>query len=319
MRWYPGVQPLQDEALVLLRHTPALHDPFGDEVEDAFLVSQHGNILCIDCHRLPPWSRFQSSFDQRSAFRQIGYAAAMVVCRVGVEDIEPGHWIAWVLDLPGCYSAAATPDGAITGTAGAIGEFARWKRQHGRDRAHGGEAVDLQVVEVFHAFASDADYLVNAFFEDDRRPLTTQEVAEGLWLLACTRADLMAVLECRDTAALTVAETAVLEHLANAEWWYLSLLDLVDRADALPVDAIARLQAVRERTRTALPALVGDGRIVERHGERWSDRKLLRRTIWHERDHTQQLRQLTPGTSATIAKTPDGTSGGYAGTGSTRQ
>ncbi len=24
--------------------------------------------------------------------------------RIAVEEMEPNHWIAWVLELPGCYS-----------------------------------------------------------------------------------------------------------------------------------------------------------------------------------------------------------------------
>jgi len=29
-----------------------------------------------------------------------------VRCQLAVEDIEPGHWITWVLDLPGCYGSS---------------------------------------------------------------------------------------------------------------------------------------------------------------------------------------------------------------------
>ncbi len=34
--------------------------------------------------------------------------------RIAVEDMEPDHWIAWVLDLPGCYSSAKTSSKAIS-------------------------------------------------------------------------------------------------------------------------------------------------------------------------------------------------------------
>jgi hypothetical protein len=31
-------------------------------------------------------------------------------------------------------------------------------------------------------------------------------------------------------------------------------------------------------------------------GEFWSPRKLLRRAVWHERDHTEHIRKLLMGT-----------------------
>jgi hypothetical protein len=27
--------------------------------------------------------------------------------RVAVEDIEPQHWVAWVVDVPGCFATVA--------------------------------------------------------------------------------------------------------------------------------------------------------------------------------------------------------------------
>jgi hypothetical protein len=46
---------------------------------------------------------------------------------------------------------------------------------------------------------------------------------------------------------------------------------------------------VREQFAEVLPKLVGDERIVTRVSEPWSARKILRRALWHERDHTQQI------------------------------
>jgi hypothetical protein len=80
--------------------------------------------------------------------------------------------------------------------------------------------------------------------------------------------------------------------VAGAENWYLSQLDLaVDRAALL--DAVfGRLVTVRANTRNRLVKLIGEGRITERCGERWSVRKILRWTLWHERDHTQHIAKL---------------------------
>ncbi|MBM2844633.1 MAG: hypothetical protein HW404_2470 [Anaerolineales bacterium] len=56
-----------------------------------------------------------------------------------------------------------------------------------------------------------------------------------------------------------------------------------------PLDAIHQ---VRQRLLAMLTALSGQTGVVALAGEVWSARKLLRRTLWHERDHTQHILQL---------------------------
>jgi len=41
-----------------------------------------------------------------------------------------------------------------------------------------------------------------------------------------------------------------------------------------------------------LTALSGQTGVVALAGEVWSARKVLRRSLWHERDHTQHILQL---------------------------
>ena len=47
------------------------------------------------------------------------------------------------------------------------------------------EPIEVVIAETFHSFAStqDPEYLVNAFFEDDRRPLHYWDVELALRLL----------------------------------------------------------------------------------------------------------------------------------------
>jgi hypothetical protein len=40
------------------------------------------------------------------------------------------------------------------------------------------------------------------------------------------------------------------------------------------------------------PTLQDSKQVVGADGEFWSPRKVLRRTLWHERDHTEHLRKL---------------------------
>jgi hypothetical protein len=226
--------------------------------------------------------------------------------RVAVEDIESDHYVAWVLDLFGCFGAAQSREEAIAGVPSRIAGYYAWVAGHDPAMPSPAGPFEVEVVEVFEAYASDEspDYLVNAFFEDDRRPLSYWDIVTGLKLLAWTRQDLMDVLASlspRDFAQQlyepveggapqTIA--AIGEHVARAENWYFDQLDLAVEWSTLPGDVVGKLEAVRANTRIQLVKLVGEGRITESCGECWSARKVLRRTLWHERDHTQHIAGL---------------------------
>lgn len=208
---------------------------------------------------------------------------------IGVEDIEPNHWIAWVFGLPGCFASAATREAVLTQVPEAIAAYAAWRTERGRPVPRGAEGATLHVAELFRAYPSEGDYLVNAFFAHDRRPLTPAEVEDGLWLLGETRRDLLAAATPGDDASELACDT-VLRHLAGAERWYFEQLGF---AQPRPPEVATRaIVQVRERSRAWLAELAGDERISEEQGERWSARKVLRRTLWHERTHTLQIRRL---------------------------
>jgi hypothetical protein len=144
-------------------------------------------------------------------------------------------------------------------------------------------------------------YVVNAFFATDATALGRADVTLALRLLAWQRTDLLAATDgltpqdLRRTAPNEWSIERVLTHVANAEWWYLDRLDLACPRDQLPDDVWARLIMVRNRLRGVLPQLAGVEQIVSRSGELWSPRKLVRRALWHERDHTGHLLRLRAG------------------------
>jgi len=219
---------------------------------------------------------------------------------LGVEDMEPNHWIAWVFDLPGCYSSAQTQDGAVLLAPARIAEFFDWRARRGRPSPLADENIQTQVLEVFHAYPdqADPDYIVNAFFNEDRRPLTPDEIDDALWLLQQTRADLLAAIEpvtpSRRKQRIPGDErfktiNGILRHVAWAEWWYFDRLGLAFARQDMPRDPAAALEKVRAHTIATLPTLVGKTQVVERSSERWSARKVVRRAVWHERDHTGQI------------------------------
>jgi uncharacterized damage-inducible protein DinB len=223
-------------------------------------------------------------------------------CRTAVEDIEQDHCVCWMLDLPGCYSFARTREEAMALAPSRIIAYDSWIHRHSPSSPAMEGLFEISCVEEIEAYASEEDpeYLVNALFEDDRRPLTYWDVEIGLRLLEWSRRDLLDVIEdltAEDLNRSVKGEVrgnmmGILEHVCGAENWYLGQFGLGVDGSTLPQDIEGRLGAIRANTRAQLANLVGEDRITEHCGEGWSPRKILRRTLWHERAHTEQLARL---------------------------
>jgi predicted RNase H-like HicB family nuclease/uncharacterized damage-inducible protein DinB len=222
--------------------------------------------------------------------------------RMAIEDIEPNHWVAWVLDLPGCFSSAQTQADAVARAPERITAYYSWLGSHDSSLPVIAGPVEIEIAETFRSFTSkqDSEYLVNAFFEDDRRPPHYWDVVVALRLLHWTRQDLLHVIQSLTQEQLhqpiagqvSGSIAGVLRHVAGAENWYFGQLGLeLDRAQ-LPADSLEMLSAVRANTYVQLPKLVGNEQITESCDELWSARKVIRRTLWHERDHTQHIAHL---------------------------
>lgn len=200
---------------------------------------------------------------------------------VGIEDIEPGHWITWVFAVPGSYGSGRTEEEALANVPRALSEGT-------------GSVVTAESIVVAERWRAapaedNPDFLVNALFDDDRRPLTAVEVDEGTRRLKQNRERLTAVLTGQ---VLTEEILGILRHLAQAEHWYLKELDLAPADEELPADPHERLARVRDWLIVSVPRLAGEQLYANRSGEGWTPRKLLRRAIWHERDHIQHIEQL---------------------------
>ena len=223
--------------------------------------------------------------------------------RLAVEDMEPGHWIAWAIDLPACYSSARTETEAVQQASMQVAEYFTWLSQHDPSLPVPSALPEIQIVETFQSRPArgDPDYLVNAFFADDRRLLGYWDIEAALRLLDWTRQDLLAAIQDVSPEQMTQAipgETrgsiaGILNHIAGAENWYLWQLGL--GLETLPDDPAEKLRVVREHTRALWIELVGDERVVENSDECWSARKIVRRTLWHESDHTQHILKLGRG------------------------
>ena len=219
-----------------------------------------------------------------------------MIYKLGIEEMEPGKWLGWFFDTPGCFVRADSPPNLVIKAPEAMAEWAEWL-----NGVAPSEKIDnpasAQVTETFVTKSTVEDIQIHAFFEDDRRPLSPNETDHATWVLECSRNELTATIQRIPTHLFSTeienevfsTINGIIEHIALAEWWYYDKLDLAFDRRVMPTDPIAALAATRRQTISRMNELVDNRKIIDHEGELWSARKIIRRTIWHERVHTWHL------------------------------
>ena len=218
---------------------------------------------------------------------------AYIVC---AEEAD-GRWIAHVPDLPGCFTSDPDREVATKAVPSAVEAYLSWCRRHGLRVS--GLSAPMIVAEVIRAWMYEDGVEVSAFFASDRPSLMIEEAEEQQRLLAATRKDLLQSAEGLGEAQLGLGLAGerwpivgILKHVANSELWYLDRLGLAFPRGELPEDPFERLERVRAHLLSQIPTLVARQGVVTLAGETWSARKVLRRVLWHERDHAAHILKL---------------------------
>jgi len=226
--------------------------------------------------------------------------------KLGIENGSEGRTIVWVLEHLGCFSYGENSQEALDALPAALQEYNEWLVRH----EQGARVIPLdldfhidgtwEVYQIDENFAVTSEgYEVNAWFQDDWKPLAEKEIALGIELLSMSRADLLLTVEGLGEETMNLklpgerwSIAGILKHVASADWWYLDRLGMAFPSDQLPSEPGERLDKVRTHMVDILPSLAGSKLVVGIEGEFWSPRKLLRRAVWHERDHTFHIRKL---------------------------
>ena len=88
----------------------------------------------------------------------------------------------------------------------------------------------------------------------------------------------------------------IAKHIANAELWYMQRMGLISLTrDELAEDMEERLAQTAEIIEAQFPKFSGQTQVVGVNGEFWSYRKIVRRTLWHQRDHIEHIKELVFG------------------------
>lgn len=226
--------------------------------------------------------------------------------RIGIENGAEGRTIAWALEHPGCFAYGLDEHQALHNMSAAYQEYVYWIAQHEPNPWISPLDQEPHVEETWQVFSINEEfelvedgYEVNAWFLHDWKPLTAENIERALKLLSWSRADLLTTIQGLNSEALELRQpgekwsiSGILKHVANAEWWYLDRLKLAFPRDRLPEDPFERLNVTRALLIEVLPQLQGSRQVVGIDGEFWSPRKMLRRAVWHERDHTFHIQKL---------------------------
>lgn len=228
--------------------------------------------------------------------------------KIGVENGIEGRSLAWMLDHPGCFAYGADGSEAIIRVPEALLRYKDWVDSHLPDSwlkdlgdfdIHLEQSYEVETINKDFDL-SETGYEVNAWFRYDWKPLSPEEIRRGGLILAWSREDLLELV-----AGLTPAQTdcpfpgerwsiaGVLRHVANAEYWYLDRLGMIDvPRSSLPEDVFERLDVVRRVMNQVLPSFAELQLVRGVNGEVWSPRKVLRRAAWHEIDHIEHIFKL---------------------------
>jgi hypothetical protein len=217
---------------------------------------------------------------------------------IDLEQME-NQWIAHAGGLFGCFHSAGDPAAAREGLPAAVraylGSCARLGILQPDVNPSGPVVVRERIAEWVHPLTQEA---VNAFFAGDVPPLSDEEIARAARLLDWTYAGLLEAVEGLPGLAYNRKVegewtiSGIIHHAGRADGWYLERLGLAPPGFRDIDDERALLARIHNHLQEVLPGLAGLARVDTVDGELWSPRKLLRRSLWHRRDHAAHIRQF---------------------------
>jgi len=186
---------------------------------------------------------------------------------VGEETLAEGGPLAHIPALPGCVARGRTKEEALNNLKILLGDYLALFGK-----------VDKSLPASLAEIELDAEESEASLFPDDMIPLKAEEVGRLLRKMELSHQALLdRVCGLSDeTLAWKGDETAwpirqILEHIANAEWWYIT------RLQDWPQDPFERLEAIHRHTIARLGSLDGEAlnRVTAHYHREWTPRKIL--------------------------------------------
>lgn len=202
------------------------------------------------------------------------------------ETLKEGGYLAHIPAIPGCVGRGLTKKEAVARCEETLRSYLALLIHAGVNGVpRETDKIDLEVREC-----------AGSTFQSDYNPLMPNETEQLVQWMEVSRDELSETVAKLPDGALDwkpnpniYSIREILNHIANADWWY------VQRLKAWPSDILERLTATRGLLTTSLRGLTDAdrGRVTVHYGEEWTPRKVARRALEHEREHLMQIRELT--------------------------
>lgn len=209
--------------------------------------------------------------------------------------------LCWGLDYPGCFSFGQDDAEALIKFPQVLLKYEAWLDLHTSAPWFRLGNLDFGVVETFACHVVEQDGTpceVNAFFDDDLRPLKESDITQALLIFDWQRQELLAGIETLPPDFLDQmfpgqrwSVNGILGHIASAERFYLKCLGIQTPPPAQP-DLLVLLEHSASLVHEHLPGFLGSNLQTTFKCERWTPRKFMRRLLWHQRDHIGHIREL---------------------------
>lgn len=223
-----------------------------------------------------------------------------------IEGHPDTHWMAHLLDEPGCIWIAEDKDKLMAQGLGAVDKFMHWLEQNGepRRRLHGKSKLEVADIQEIPQLGQSGAAV--AIFTPDYNRILKEDIALVIRRLGYARRELLELVTALHVDVMdwqppggkrTLRQN--LEHICNCQWFYLSRIlgmDLQDRVTgSRPEDTMQALHWMQQNiTRILLgwPPTLSNGVFkLDKPSEDWTPRKMLRRILEHELEHLWVIRR----------------------------
>ena len=214
--------------------------------------------------------------------------------QVCLEVGPDGSCMAHVPELPGCAAFGSDREEALAAVKQAIADYLDWLRNHDEQADLQSETVEVEMAEeVPISSLSPGTTNHQALFQADLLPLSAHDLQTVMRRMEYARQDLLSLIDGLDPTTLGWSPTndgwSVADILVHVAWVEAELLSWLDSQPS----SHTLLSAVRGWAYQRLARLSPEerARTTEHDGEAWTVRKVLRRFLEHEREHTAQIRR----------------------------
>lgn len=224
---------------------------------------------------------------------------------IGADELSMAH----VLDLPGYFARAQYLQKVLQKLKDAIRETHTWMIAHGETQHLGDFPFSLLIAEVQKGYGPFNPGDNAALFTPEWEYLSIADMEPYLRWMDCARQDLLALVQGLSDEELDWKPTPdsftsrqILRHIGNAEQWYVSRLvprdelpaewnddENLDWNEFLEMERETALGCLRRLTDQQRSEVFFPTACTRNPDEPWSARKVMRRFLEHEREHTAQM------------------------------